>query len=149
MNESAAPCTRREFCQRLPVVSTGILLGATTLTSGCAGATYIVPRGSGATLTARVADIPTAGALLQRPDMEHPVFVVRAEDGTYRALLARCTHRGCQPDPVAERLVCPCHGSEFDLDGRVLEGPAEEPLTRYQVTVEGPDLVVRMQGRDR
>jgi len=58
------------------------------------------------------------------------------------ALLARCTHRGCQPEPVGDRLVCPCHGSEFDLRGSVLEGPADRPLTRYDVAVDGDDLVI-------
>jgi cytochrome b6-f complex iron-sulfur subunit len=41
-----------------------------------------------------------------------------------------CTHRGClvELDNEEQIYVCPCHGSEFRLDGTVLRGPAKEPL---------------------
>jgi Rieske Fe-S protein len=59
------------------------------------------------------------------------VWLFRDEAGWY-ALLNRCTHLGCQPslDPQTRLLICPCHGSRFDLQGRVLRGPATRPLTR-------------------
>ena len=52
------------------------------------------------------------------------------DDGITRALSARCTHLGCTVT-VAEdgrSLICPCHGSEYDLDGTVRRGPAKHPL---------------------
>ena len=59
------------------------------------------------------------------------VWLLRDEGGWY-ALLNRCTHLGCQPtlDPQARLLLCPCHGSRFDLQGRVIKGPAPRPLAR-------------------
>jgi Rieske Fe-S protein len=58
------------------------------------------------------------------------VAAFRAEDGSVRAVSATCTHLGCQVNfNTAERTWdCPCHGSRFDLDGRVLEGPAVRDL---------------------
>jgi cytochrome b6-f complex iron-sulfur subunit len=86
-------------------------------------------------------------AFLQAPGMPRPIYVRRLDSGEISAVLASCTHQGCQPEPVADRLACPCHGSEFGFDGRVLQGPAERPLTRYEVAVEGPDLVVFVEAR--
>jgi Rieske Fe-S protein len=85
-------------------------------------------------------------AFVQGPGMERPIYVRRLASGELVALLASCTHQGCQPEPVADRLICPCHGSEFSLEGAVLQGPAERPLTRYPAAVEGEDVVVRLDG---
>ena len=137
---------RRDFVRSLPVLPTGLLLGASALSvSACAGTPYLSPRGSGNQLVVSAANVPEAGVLLQRPGMEHPVFLRATEEGAYTALLVRCTHQGCQPDPVGDRFVCPCHGSEFDMEGAVLRGPAERPLPRYGVARAGEDLVVTLQ----
>lgn len=63
------------------------------------------------------------------------VFVQRKGNG-YRAMSAVCTHLGCTVNPdekTGSGFRCPCHGSLFDEDGRVLEGPAPAPLPCYAV----------------
>lgn len=62
----------------------------------------------------------------------HHVAVHRDEDGTVHAVAARCTHLGCLVAfNRAERTwECPCHGSRFDPDGNVVQGPATRPLER-------------------
>ena len=141
---------RRDFIRSWPVLPTGLLLGASALSvSACGGTPYLAPRGSGNRLVVSASNVPEDGVLLQRPGMEHPVFVRATEQGAYTALLVRCTHQGCQPDPVGDRFICPCHGSEFDMEGEVLLGPAERSLPRYRVVREGEDLVVTLQGDGR
>jgi nitrite reductase/ring-hydroxylating ferredoxin subunit len=56
--------------------------------------------------------------------------VYRDESGTEHKVSARCTHLGCIVSwNSAERSWdCPCHGSRFDVDGRVLQGPAVKAL---------------------
>ena len=39
-----------------------------------------------------------------------------------------CTHRGCTVEDKDGKYVCPCHGAEFDLEGRVTKGPAKKDL---------------------
>ncbi len=141
---------RREFVRRLPVVTTGLLVGASSLSfSACGGAAYIVPtvRPSGLSFPASLLD-GQGEIFLQTPSMERPLFLHLGEDGPV-ALLLSCTHRGCQPEPVGTRLICPCHGSEFSKLGEVLQGPAEEPLTRYDVSRDGDDFVVHVEGGAR
>jgi glycine/D-amino acid oxidase-like deaminating enzyme/nitrite reductase/ring-hydroxylating ferredoxin subunit len=61
--------------------------------------------------------------------------VYRDEHGTAHAVSIRCTHLGCllRFNSAERSWDCPCHGSRFDVDGAVLEGPATEPLKRKQV----------------
>ena len=59
-----------------------------------------------------------------------------------------CPHQGCIVDwkPQQDRFVCPCHGSEFDAQGRVEEGPAINPLPL--VTVVAKDNRIRLLKRE-
>jgi cytochrome b6-f complex iron-sulfur subunit len=42
-------------------------------------------------------------------------------------------HRGCTVEPAEDRLVCPCHGSEYTAEGEVLKGPTQRALISYGV----------------
>lgn len=141
---------RRAFLRRLPMLSAGLAAGAATLPLvSCGGTRYLLPREARDRLVVPLSSLPVGSdAFLQTPSMERPIWVRRAGD-EITALLARCTHRGCQPEPVGDRLACPCHGSEFSWTGEVLEGPAERPLTRYEAAIEGDEVVVRLDRRVR
>lgn len=126
-----------------------VILGVSALSlGGCAGARYVVPRASPGRLVIALADLGVEGqAFVQTAAMPRPVYVRRLASGEWAAVLASCTHQGCQPEPAVDRLTCPCHGSEFSFEGLVLQGPAERPLPRYEVTEEGGDVVVWLEGR--
>lgn len=58
--------------------------------------------------------------------------VHRDEAGQLHAVSARCTHLGCLVafNRAEKAWECPCHGSRFDFEGRVVQGPAQQPLER-------------------
>jgi cytochrome b6-f complex iron-sulfur subunit len=62
-------------------------------------------------------------------DVENGIYVVRSPQGFY-ALSAVCTHLGCLTvyKPESGNIACPCHGSVFRRDGKVIAGPAPHPL---------------------
>lgn len=71
---------------------------------------------------------PGEAAVLR--DGVRSVAISRDEDGTVRAVSALCPHLGClvQWNSAETSWDCPCHGSRFDRDGRVLQGPAVRDL---------------------
>ncbi|WP_343944529.1 FAD-dependent oxidoreductase, partial [Pseudonocardia zijingensis] len=77
------------------------------------------------------AEVPPGAAGVLRNGTDR-TGIYRDEDGAVHAVSMRCTHLGCLVRfNAAERSWdCPCHGSRFDVDGAVLEGPAVRPLPR-------------------
>jgi glycine/D-amino acid oxidase-like deaminating enzyme/nitrite reductase/ring-hydroxylating ferredoxin subunit len=63
------------------------------------------------------------------------IGVYRDDHGALHAVSLRCTHLGCllRFNSAERSWDCPCHGSRFDVDGEVLEGPATQPLARREV----------------
>jgi cytochrome b6-f complex iron-sulfur subunit len=97
----------------------------------------------------RPTDFPP-GSVTLVPD--HRVFVFNTPQGFYVSS-AVCTHLACNVAyQDGKGFACPCHGSVFDEDGRVVKGPAPRPLPRYAVGLSRRgELVVDMRrpvGRD-
>lgn len=61
--------------------------------------------------------------------------VFAAVPGSDEALSLTCTHQGCTVQHQADgKFLCPCHGALYDADGRVIAGPAQRDLPRFQIT---------------
>lgn len=85
------------------------------------------------------------GSLRLLPDgWEDPVYLLVLENGSFAAVSSICTHRGCTVDLGGPGLACPCHGSQYDREGRVMRGPANRALTRYPVRVSGDQLIIEV-----
>jgi cytochrome b6-f complex iron-sulfur subunit len=66
---------------------------------------------------------------------EQRIFILNTARG-FRAVSAVCTHLGCSVNLDGERgFACPCHGSTFDIEGRVRGGPAAWPLPSFALSL--------------
>ncbi len=74
--------------------------------------------------------IPAAAAWLGR------------DGGGFFALSAICPHLGCTIRQSGETYECPCHGSRFNGQGDVLNGPATSPMTWLAVTLDDDELAI-------
>jgi Rieske Fe-S protein len=72
------------------------------------------------------------------------IYLIRSAKGTVTALEATCRHRGCPVLWVAKdtRFECPCHGSEYAITGKVVEGPATRNLYSHQAVVRAGQVWV-------
>jgi len=85
----------------------------------------------------KLSDVPPPGQSTMFMFGPHPAMLIHFADGTLVALSAVCTHLGCtlHYNPPAPRIVCPCHGGQYDPHtGQNLAGPPPEPLKKYVVT---------------
>ncbi len=75
------------------------------------------------------------------------VIVINVDGSTFKAFTSICTHQGCDVASYSsstQRIICNCHGSEFDLNGNPVAGPAPSPLRSYPVTRSGDILTVTL-----
>lgn len=82
--------------------------------------------------------------LVRNPQREAPIYLRKNSEDDVTALLLECTHRQCTVDPAGDRLACPCHGSQYDGEGNVLEGPARENLFRYKVETTDEEIFIQL-----
>ena len=92
------------------------------------------------------------GEVSTRMKKEQRVWMIRDELGIY-ALISICTHLGCTPiwHPAENRIKCPCHGSNFLVDGQNVSGPAPAPLFRASISLDlaGNIVVDKSQKENR
>lgn len=62
------------------------------------------------------------------------------------AVNPKCTHQGCAVKWIAgeKKYDCPCHDAEFAADGKVLKGPAKQPLATYSAKIVGTQVLVKI-----
>jgi 3-phenylpropionate/trans-cinnamate dioxygenase ferredoxin subunit len=96
------------------------------------------------------AAVPGAGDLregeMRAFDVHGTKIAVANVEGAFHAFDDTCTHMACSlagGDLEETTVICPCHGSEFDVrSGAVLQGPARKPLATYQTRRERGNLEV-------
>jgi ubiquinol-cytochrome c reductase iron-sulfur subunit len=111
---------------------------------------------------AQLAELPNLDGFLKDPDSlisEQPDYIKgvdRSIKPNLLVIVGLCTHLGCAPKYRPEvgaadlggkdwqgGFFCPCHGSKFDLSGRVYSGvPASANLVVPPYTFEGDDVLV-------
>lgn len=72
-------------------------------------------------------------------------FIVINKDDKIKVFSSRCTHLGCKINQyVDHQLLCPCHGSTFDLEGNATKGPAFKALEemRFEIDRPGNNIIV-------
>jgi cytochrome b6-f complex iron-sulfur subunit len=77
------------------------------------------------------------------------VIVIRnpSDQSSLIAVNSKCTHQGCAVswEKTEKSFVCPCHQSKFATDGKVVKGPAKEPLQTYATKIENGDVLVSLK----
>lgn len=108
--------------------------------------------GSGLQPAGTVASFPVGNPVLieykEPTGIPTGVFVVNKGGNQFDAFDFHCTHLQCPIAAVPPSqgkpafFACPCHGSQFFLNGNVKRGPAPIPLLRHVITVQNGQVEV-------
>lgn len=81
--------------------------------------------------------------IVHSESVPYPILLKKNESG-YSALLLKCTHQGAELQVFGERMVCAAHGSEFNLSGAAVEGPASDPLQSFAATAKNGQILIAL-----
>ncbi len=129
--------TRRKFLKKLSLtfaVIAGSMVGISLLRQ-------VFPRLSESARNVKIgrpSDFPL-GTYTYLPDCQ--LFIYRDHTGI-KVVSAVCTHLGCILEKSEEGFQCPCHGSCFNKEGKVLSGAASKDLPWYRLVKDADGKVV-------
>lgn len=140
-----ADSSARVFSRRATLITGAVASGALLASCAEGDSNVTAPEGTVEVGSASAVGVGKAARLTHGSTT---VIVSQPSAGEYKAFSTVCTHQGCQVQVQdSNRIVCPCHGSEFAVsDGSVVHGPAESPLASYPVQVKGGKLFVSGTG---
>jgi cytochrome b6-f complex iron-sulfur subunit len=135
--------TRRNFLKTI----SSVLTASPLLLEACAaglesyrgefnGAVIQIPKNQAAALA-----LPNGMMMVRAKNLPMPIVVRNVTGHGLIALSTICTHKGCEVRVLPDAFQCPCHGSEYRIDGGVVEGPASQPLQRFAVE-ETPEAII-------
>lgn len=126
--------SRREALQSIGLLCCGALISP--LLVSCATTKQVALKEDANMLTISFEEFKGETIVLQSKKYAFPISLSRPEGGKFTALLMQCTHKGCELRSEGTYLVCPCHGSEFDSNGKVVNPPADKPLRAFPVRTD-------------
>lgn len=91
--------------------------------------------------------LKTVGGSAYLKVKERELIFIRDSEETVKVLDPLCTHKKCtvEYDSGSRTLVCPCHGSQYALSGKVLKGPAKAALTNYEATLADGQITISLE----
>ncbi len=74
---------------------------------------------------------------------KHDIFIYKNVD-KIEVFDAHCTHMGCILNfyKNKKRFICPCHHSQFTIDGFRIKGPAQRDLDKISFKIKNKKLFI-------
>ena len=144
-------CSRREFVKDTLTGISTVALGSFVMISqsSCSDGSPTAPTNSNGEISITVdlslsennALLTVGGTLaLAANDLDSSgMLMYRQSETTVKVYSRNCTHASCTIGGFSSSGIssCQCHGSKFDTNGNVTNGPATNPLKQYSATIEG------------
>ncbi|GAA3972687.1 ubiquinol-cytochrome c reductase iron-sulfur subunit [Mucilaginibacter dorajii] len=137
---------RRKFiqqsCSLCVAVGAGMVIGSL---DGCATLPVYKTAVANNAVSVPVAIFATTSfQLIQPKNQYYNIGLKKEADGTYTALLLKCTHADNQLTPTGNGYKCDLHGSAFSATGKVITGPAERPLKKYATEIQSDQIIIHL-----
>lgn len=143
---------RRDFIKKsaIGVVAGGAMISGfniTNLLANSSGKAKAVFTKSGDDIVVTLADKKNkpltliGGSLIVNDE----TILIHTSQTQFTALSLICAHKGCTVEKDGDKFVCPCHGSEYTLNGKVTTGPSKKDLIIYETVYDAEKNTVTIK----
>jgi len=138
---------RREFikksCGTCALMGLQLIVGGTLLESCMSGKNLVKTKAIGGIVRLPATDFSESSLkIIRLNNFDFDIVLQKLNDGHYRAMELKCTHAGHPLTKSGSGYYCTLHGSVFSEDGRVLKGPASEPMLHFKTAVENNQILI-------
>ncbi len=145
--------SRRDFIKRSAL---GVVVGGTALstinieTFAKTAAAKAVLKRSGDDVIVKLSENASLDKTGGSVKVNDELMLIRKSESEFIAVRTVCTHKGCDVELEGTKFVCPCHGSEYTLEGKVTEGPAEKDLKTFETMFDSDKgtVTIKMPVKD-
>lgn len=157
MADDSGRISRREFLNRFVMAAAGVVAAAiavpligyfVTPSFARKGAETAIPVASTSSIPAGAPTFVTYQQTIQDGWVTGPetmaAWIVTTNGSDFTVFEPHCPHLGCLYawNPGLQEFECPCHASIFDINGKVLAGPAPRPLDQIPFRIENGQIVL-------
>jgi nitrite reductase/ring-hydroxylating ferredoxin subunit len=137
--------TRKDFLKMTGKASCAMLLAGTAagMLESCSAVKVYNTKADNGKVTIALAEFAESNTRIIRVEgLAYDMLVTKKADGTFTALLMKCTHQDFNLTAGRNGLYCGLHGSAFNLDGQVTNGPATGALRKFSVQQQDQYLII-------
>ena len=140
--------SRRDFIKKsaLGVVVGGAAISGLNLDVFSAqSAKEAVFKKSGDDLVVKLADNPAIATVGGNVKVTDDVMLIRMDESKFIAVSTICRHKGCTVELEGDKFVCPCHGSEYTVQGKVTQGPSKDNLKTFETMFDSEKGIITIK----
>ena len=82
--------------------------------------------------------------VIRSSQLDYDLLLVKENETSFHTLAMQCTHRQARLVATSTGLICNEHGSRFDLDGKVTQDPATNPLKKFRTELVERNIIIHL-----
>jgi cytochrome b6-f complex iron-sulfur subunit len=131
--------SRRDFIKKTAlgaVIGSAAISGFNMNIFSAQSSKKAVVKKSGDDLVVKLVENPDLAAVGGHVSITDDIMLIRMDESKFLAVSTICRHKGCTVELEGDKFVCPCHGSEYTLQGKVTQGPSKDNLKTFETTFD-------------
>jgi cytochrome b6-f complex iron-sulfur subunit len=126
--------SRRDFIKKsaLTLAAGGAAISGLNLEALASSSRKGVFHKSGSDIVVKLAENPALTSVGGSLIIGEDIILMRVDESKFDAVSLICRHKGCTVEREGDKFVCPCHGSEYTLQGKVTQGPSKDNLKTFE-----------------